>query len=602
MELNDVHDLWTNRIVMIPGVKIKTNDPGMYGGDTIYTRRWYQPHNDKTRVDSYNFKWLAFEMIGTGGFKGGYQLWYGNGGGNIKNDLDSLQAITKDPNMTFEQYKINRYAKMQANWDNMLFFDADEVEKEYLEALKKDAEAGDYKLTNSTAVKKKYYYMVKQGTDDFRQKVFGYKPEIDESVKYASTAEDFIKLCKEKPNSTIYLNENIDLSGYTTGNSIVTNTFSGTIEGGSHTITGLRIPLFASLNNATINNLVINNSNVIVNAADVGALAKTTTGTTLNNIVVKDTLISSKENRHVGSLVGSAYTSSIENCHAFNVNVFGANRTGALIGYATDNCNIKECSANGSVSASGDASAVFIGQCDKSTIENCYAIGTVSGLNTAKYIGGLVGWAEDTLIHNNYVKVSISTNNNYAGVFSGTLRGKIYDVQNNIAIANGLSNINIGLFDNDTGKNSINNSNLFQNNYEISNGFDGKTSKARGVNESKIKAIEAEKLTKQFITETLQWNEDIWNLDLLEQGKLPRLKNNDPNNEEIDIKTVNVEIQNSILFEAEQPNMENSDEAEEVEKTPQVTTPNPITSEPTPTEKPKQSKNNLIVDNTTTTE
>ncbi len=628
----DVHDLWKNQIVMIPGVTTKTNDPGMYGGDTIYTRRWYQPHNDKTRVDSYNFKWLAFEMIGTGGFKGGYQLWYGNGGGSINNDLDSLRAITQDPTMTFEQYKINRYAKMQENWDNMLFFDADEVEKEYLEALQKDADAEDYKLTNSTAVKRKYYYMVKQGTDDFVKDVFGYKPEKDESVKHASNAEEFIKLCKEKPNSTIYLDADIDLSGYTTGNAIVTNTFSGTIECENHTITGLRIPLFASLNNATINNLVINNSNVIVNATDVGALAKTITGTKLNNIVVKDTLISSKENKHTGALVGSAYSSNIEDCHVFNVNVFGANRTGALIGYATDNCIIKECSANGSVSAAGDASAVFIGQCDKSNIKNCYAIGTVSGLNTAKYIGGLVGWAENTSIHNNYVKVSISINNSYAGVFSGTLRGTTYDVQNNIAIANGLSNKDIGLFDNDTNVNLINNSNLFKNNYEISNECVGRASQARKVNEGKIKAIEAKELTKQFMIEKLGWSEDIWKLDLLEQGKLPRLKKHDPNNEEIGIKTVNVDVQNSILFGAEQLNMENSDETANAEEIPQVTTPKPITPEPTPsaipttmpteentsetheesqldkdkieenpTEKPKQNGNNPIVDNTPTT-
>ncbi len=531
MHLDDVHDLWTNQIVMVPGVTERTMTPSLYGGDSIYTRHWYQPYNDNGRADSYSFKWLAFEMIATGGYKEGYRYWYGSNGGKIKNDLQSLRAITKNENMTFEQYKIDRYNKMQNNWENMKFFDATEVQKEYLEALKKDAEENDNKLTNSTAVKRKYYYMVKQGTDDFRQEIFDYVPEKVESKEYVSTAKEFVDACKLKSSSTIYLEKDIDLSEYDTGSAIVTNAFTGTIEGQNNTITGLKLPLFASLSGATVKDLIIDDSTIIINSTDIGALAKTMTGTELNNITIKGLLMSSKNNKQVGALVGSAYNSNIKDCHAINVNVFGSTRTGGLIGYAVNNCTIEESTSNATVTATADAAAVLVGECNSSTIKNCYAIGSINVSSAANYAGGIVGWADGTSIHNNYAKVSVSAVKSNSGVFSGTIRNK-FDVQNNIAIANGLSHVNIGLFDNDTEASKMNSSDTFKNNYEIANGFTGKTSSARGVKAEKIKSMTIQELTKEFMQENLHWDEKIWNLDSLEEGGLPTLRNHDPNKSE----------------------------------------------------------------------
>ena len=527
MHLNDVHDLWTNKLLMMPGVSSRSFSPSLYGGDSIYTRHWYQPHNDTGRPDSYSLKWLAFELIATGGYDKGYRYWYGSNGGTIKNDLEALRAITNDKDITFEKYKQDRYAKMEANWKNMKFFDADKVVDEYVEALKKDATENNNSLTNSTAVKRKYYYMIKQGTDDFNKEVFNYAPEKIELEQNVSKAEEFINLCRLKPNSTIYLESDIDLSEYSTGSAIVTNSFTGTIEGRNHKITGLKVPLFASLSGATVKNLEIENPTVIVKASEVGSLAKTITGTTLNDIVVRNALMSSKNNRHIGSLVGSAYKSEIKDCHAENVNVFGANRSGTLIGYI-ENTTVEECSGNGVVTVTGNASGVFIGQANYSTIKNCYAIGSISAATKVDYIGGLSGWIENSTIHNNIVKASIYTGNGNAGVFSGTIRDK-FDVQNNVAIANGFSDSVIGLFDNNASAGSINGSETFKNNYEIANGHNGKTSSSRGIHDNKVKAMEITGLTKEFIKETLGWDEEIWNLDTLVSGELPTLKNHDPN-------------------------------------------------------------------------
>ncbi len=194
MNLQMIHDLYTNHLVIYPGRQWETYNTNHYGGENIYKARWYQPHNDYGRPDSYSIKWLAYEMLGYAGFDNGYIEYYSNIHSepkefykndnpdqgietrNYKSDLMALRTITKDDEMTFEKYKMMRFQEVENKLKYIQYINVDEVYNNFKEALRKDAasvtEAKNQKFENSNAVRRTVYFTIKNATNDFEGEVY----------------------------------------------------------------------------------------------------------------------------------------------------------------------------------------------------------------------------------------------------------------------------------------------------------------------------------------------------------------------------------------------------------------------------------------------
>ena len=227
MNLKTMDDLTKNRLVMYPTVIYSTYIDNRYGGENIYKVRWYQPHNDYGRPDSYSIKWFAYEMLGYAGYEKGYIEYFSNihserktfakvdsngdylydKNGNkqtttvdYKTDLMALQTITNDDTMTFDKYKKMRFDEVQDKLEYINILSVDEVYQEFLQALQEDAEtvrkaeetawkqypgedkdsennrnkiiSNARKFEKSTEVRRKYFYELKNKTNDFLDSVY----------------------------------------------------------------------------------------------------------------------------------------------------------------------------------------------------------------------------------------------------------------------------------------------------------------------------------------------------------------------------------------------------------------------------------------------
>ena len=185
MKLNEVSDLWDNKIMLRPGLKeTQIFSPGA-ATDSLYNIRWYQPHADDDRPDGANFKWLAWEMAGNKGYFDGYMAYYSQtyidkkttNNGQKTTDLIALKYITGKN--SFREYKLDRYNYAESHWNDIdTYINVTEIYNAYLEALQKDAKDPKRQLSNSTAVKRKYFVEIKKATNDF---------EIDPFTKKATT-------------------------------------------------------------------------------------------------------------------------------------------------------------------------------------------------------------------------------------------------------------------------------------------------------------------------------------------------------------------------------------------------------------------------------
>ncbi len=244
MNLDSIDDLYDNQLVMFPSVIYSTYGYSKYGGEGIYKVRWYQPHNDYGRPDSYSMKWLAYEMLGYAGYDDGFIQYFSNIDSIKKNfysidkdgkrhestvdyktDLMALRAITKDPTMTYETYKKNRFKEVEEHLADIQVINVNDMFTKFYEALKKDAQAvkeaeekayqqypdsSDPKVQAanvtarnnmissarqypaSTAVRREIYYTMKNTTDDFTTEVYNSNNKQD--IKPFTVPEDLEKV------------------------------------------------------------------------------------------------------------------------------------------------------------------------------------------------------------------------------------------------------------------------------------------------------------------------------------------------------------------------------------------------------------------------
>ncbi len=560
MNLRDVEDLWDNRIIIKPGVtSYETVGINRYGGYSLYTRRWYQPHDDNGRPDSYSFKEFAFEMLGYKGYDKGYIEYYSDIHGK-DGDLGALRAITNDQNMTFKKYKLERYNMMKQNMTKMKYIDSKQVIEDYKNALKTDALNNDRNVKQSTNVKRNNYYYIKRITDDFTTDIYADTTSMDVHVK---DYESFINAINSNLYRTIVLDNDIDFSNYSAKDSSIIDLFSGIIKGENHKIYNINVPLFNTLNGAKIYDLKIENVNINQAQERLGALSKNIYNSEIKGVNLKNITIDSNNNKEVGSLTGYIQNTRVNNVHVTDANISGSTRIGGLIGFGQGGNNITSSSANANVIGSSNAVGGLAGEANNDTITNTYSIGFIKG---ATDVGGLVGWADNSSIINNFAKVQVNANNNTGG-FVGKIVTKA-NIKNNISFS---INSNGYKFDGRTDANVFMDG--YFNNYEVEE-YAGKTALSKDVPKSAITIIKLEDLkNKGFYTNTLGWSENIWDLSRVESGGLPKLKGNDPNNNLMHINTsqkfIIPSLSNNInlITEATETNEDESQDNDDKNKT-----------------------------------
>ena len=253
----------------------------------------------------------------------------------------------------------------------------------------------------------------------------------------------------------------IDLSAYTgtqfnkIGNS--TYPFTGVFDGNGHTISNFTytathtgcIGLFAYVDdaNALIKDLTLVDPNV--NAASwtdyVASIVGWLESGTISGCGIEGGSVSG-EDYYVGGMVGKNAYGTIENCYTTGVgSVMGTRYTGGLVGeneYGTiSDCyssasvtgydytgglvgydyrgTISNCHTAGSVTGD-ECTGGLVGR--SSTIENCYSIASVSGVD--EYTGGLVGYNSGT-ISNSYAAGGVTGAHCTGGLVGKNRDGKI---------------------------------------------------------------------------------------------------------------------------------------------------------------------------------
>ena len=226
-----------------------------------------------------------------------------------------------------------------------------------------------------------------------------------------------------------------DLSG------VPKTAFSGTFDGGGHTISGLRftrgdhdysyLGLFGRLKDAFIHDLRIRGEEVS-GASCIGLLAGKAEGSTrILEVSVEGAVYASEGDVGglVGSLDGGTKRVIVENCSAENVTVNGEGRNsfaGGLTGSAqrADLCDVRALTMNGDSSRIRGKGYVggIAGVQNDTNIYNAYVAGTVGG-NGSRATGGITGLYESGNLIVAWFEGEIGRTNQGAAAHEGTFIG-----------------------------------------------------------------------------------------------------------------------------------------------------------------------------------
>ena len=235
------------------------------------------------------------------------------------------------------------------------------------------------------------------------------------TVTSAEGLKNIAKLVNEegKTDINITLTDNIDLTGidWTPIGTSFSNSYTGTFDGGNHTITGLTVTgsndyagLFGDIDeNGTVKNVVLEGVQITSDNSSgyAGGVAGNSWGT-IENCSVSGSVSGTT---FAGGVVGSQWGGSITGCNS-SATVKGEVYVGGIAGETNYGASLTGCYATGDVTLeiapteniSGGGVVGFNGG---SSILACYAIGNVTstGSSTGSVcIGGLLG--------NNYTAVT----------------------------------------------------------------------------------------------------------------------------------------------------------------------------------------------------
>ena len=242
---------------------------------------------------------------------------------------------------------------------------------------------------------------------------------IEGNGSYTVTSADGLMNVAElvnggKTDINITLDKNIDLTGkdWTPIGTSFDNSYTGTFDGGGHTITGLTITtkdqfvgLFGYLNRAgTVKNVVMEGVQITSNqiyGGSIGGVVGYSWGT-IENCSVSGSVSGTV---YVGGVVGAQIGGSITGCSS-SATVKGTVDVGGVAGQTNSSATLTACYATGNVTieinpAKNIAGGSLVGMNAGSSLLACYATGNVTstGSSTGKvHIGGFLG--------NNYTTVT----------------------------------------------------------------------------------------------------------------------------------------------------------------------------------------------------
>lgn len=312
-----------------------------------------------------------------------------------------------------------------------------------------------------------------------------------------NTLEDFIKIGTEEGGTKkkYVINNDIDFTEYSGANSVINESFVGSIDGKGHTLSNLKNASLFNEFRGTVKNLNIKDFN------NTGGDMTTAFTKTSNNAV-------------------------FENMKFENITLKGTHRTSVVSG--TDNANStfdKITVKNANVTGSGVYVSTFIGRKYGGKITNCYVQGTLECYTTE--CAGIVGATHQTVIIENVIsnvnvnrpKSTDDRNNN------GGFVGNIYNtpsIRNCISIGNmtGFDNINVNKFAGCIEETIIK---CLENCYEFADST-GVSSITSNTGNSLKTATSQNLREKTFYVNTLHFDENIWDFANLATNGYPELK------------------------------------------------------------------------------
>ena len=245
----------------------------------------------------------------------------------------------------------------------------------------------------------------------------GYIIEDDGSYTVTS-ADGLMNIAKlvngGKTDINITLTADIDLTGkdWTPIGTSYSNKYTGTFDGGGHTIKGLTVTtndgnvgLFGYLNRAgTVKNVVMEGiqiTNNQINGGSIGGVVGFSWGGTIENCSVSGSVSGTV---YVGGVVGAQWDGSITGCSS-SATVKGMVNVGGVVGQTNGNTTLTACYATGNVIIEMDpkkniAGGSLVGMNAGSSLLACYATGNVTSTGSSTgymHIGGFLG--------NNYAPV-----------------------------------------------------------------------------------------------------------------------------------------------------------------------------------------------------
>ena len=240
-------------------------------------------------------------------------------------------------------------------------------------------------------------------------KDLGYTIESDGSYTVTSTdgLMNVAELVKGgKTDINITLTADIDLTGknWTPIGTSFSNKYTGTFDGGGHTIKGLTVTtydqfvgLFGSIGNAgTVKNVMMEDVQITSNRSSgfAGGVAGYSDGT-IENCSVSGSVSGTV---YVGGVVGAQWEGSITGCSS-SATVKGMVHVGGVVGQTNGSATLTACYATGNVTLEIDprkniAGGSLVGFNGGNGVRACYATGNVTSTGSSTgnvHIGGLFG-------------------------------------------------------------------------------------------------------------------------------------------------------------------------------------------------------------------
>ena len=240
---------------------------------------------------------------------------------------------------------------------------------------------------------------------------------IEDDGTYTVTSADGLMNVAElvnggKTDINITLDKNIDLTGkgWTPIGTSFKNSYTGTFDGGGHTITGLTVTtndkyagLFGYIGNAgTVKNVVMEGVLITSNngSSQAGGVAGFSRGT-IENCSVSGSVSGTV---YVGGVVGAQWGGSITGCSS-SATVKGTVDVGGVAGQTNSNATMTACYATGNLTLEIASQKNIdvggaVGFNGGSRILACYATGNVTSTGSSTvnvYIGGFCGYNSTTM-------------------------------------------------------------------------------------------------------------------------------------------------------------------------------------------------------------